>query len=190
MATEEQLLMSERERGMTADGLGRLGERLAGRRQAIIEAWLARTVDTYPPQAAQLLREQRDPFRNPVGQVLREGLPALLDILLGEGDLEAAGPALDRVVRLRAVQDFTPGEAVGFLFLLKAVIREVLGAAGGQAGGPPDPIEGLEDRIDRLVLLGFDRYTACREQMAEIRVREAQRRLFVLERMHGGGALP
>ena len=173
---------------MTADAHGRLRERLAAQRQAILQAWLARTADTYPPQTAQLLREQRDPFRNPVGQVLREGLPALLDVLLGEGDLQAATPALDRVVRVRAVQDFTPGEAVGFLFLLKGVMREVLGAAG-YAGGPPNPIEGIEDRIDRLVLLGFDRYAACREQMAEIRVHEARRRLFVLERMHGGGAL-
>ena len=174
---------------MTADAQGLLRERLAAQRQAILEAWLARTADTYPPQTAQLLREQRDPFRNPVGQVLREGLPVLLDVLLGGGDLAAAAPALDRVVRVRAVQDFTPGEAVGFLFLLKGVIREVLEAAG-HAGGSPDPIEGVEDRIDRLVLLGFDRYVACREQMAEIRVREARRRLFVLERMHAGGALP
>jgi hypothetical protein len=94
------------------------------------------------------------------------------------------------VVRLRAVQDFTPGEAVGFLFLLKGILRDVLGATGGQLGGPPGPIEALEDRIDRLVLLGFDRYAACREQMAEIRVNEARRRLFVVERLHAGGALP
>jgi RsbT co-antagonist protein rsbRD N-terminal domain len=175
---------------MNADAQGRLRARLAAQRQAILEAWLARTADTYPPQAAQLLREQRDPFRNPMGQVLREGLPALLDVLLGEGDLEGAVPALDRVVRVRAVQDFTPGEAVGFLFLLKGVIREVPGVWGGHAGGPPDPIEAVEDRIDRLVLLGFDRYAACREQMAEIRVHEAQRRLFVLGRMHAGDAPP
>jgi hypothetical protein len=182
--------MTARERGGTANGPGRLREWLAAQRQAILEAWIARTVDTYPPQAARLLREQRDPFRNPVGQVLREGLPALLEVLLGGGDLEAALPDLDRVVRLRAVQDFTPGEAVGFLFLLKGILRDVLGATGGQLGGPPGPIEALEDRIDRLVLLGFDRYAACREQMAEIRVNEARRRLFVLERLHAGGALP
>jgi len=181
--------MRERERGINADAQGQLYERLAAQRQAILEAWLARTADTYPRQTAPLLREQRDPFRNPVGQVLREGLSALLDVLLGEGDLEAAAPALDRVVRLRAVQDFTPGEAVGFLFLLKGIIREILGTPG-DAGGPRDPLEAVEDRIDRLVLLGFDRYAACREQMAEIRVHEAQRRLFVLERMHAGGALP
>ncbi len=181
--------MAKREARMGAETPGSLRAALNAQRQAILEAWLARTVDTYPSQAAKLLREQRDPFRNPVGQVLREGLAALLDVLLGEGDLDAAKPALDRVVRLRAVQDFTPGEAVGFLFLLKAVIREVL-AEVGQAGGRPDPIQELEDRIDRLVLLGFDRYAACREQMAEIRVHEARRRLFVLERLHARDARP
>jgi hypothetical protein len=182
--------VTERERGMTGNGQGQPGERLAAQRQAILEAWIGRTVDTYPPQAAQLLREQRDPFRNPVGQVLREGLPALLEVLLGGGDLEAALPELDRLVRLRAVQDFTPGEAVGFLFLLKGILRDVLRATGGQIGGPPGLIEALEDRIDRLVLLAFDQYVACREQMAEIRVNEARRRLFVLERLHASDAPP
>jgi len=76
---------------------------------------------------------------------------------------------------------------VGFPFLLKGVIREVLEAEGAPCAAA---IRALEDRIDRLVLLGFDRYAACREQMAEIRVNEARRRLFVLERMHGGGAPP
>ena len=177
--------MVEREAGTAAEALASIRAALRARRQGLLEAWLARTVDTYPRQAAQLLREQRDPFRNPVGQALGEALPVLLDAVLGEGDLEAAGSSLDRIIRIRAVQDFSPGEAVGFPFLLKGVIREVLEAEGAPCAAA---IRALEDRIDRLVLLGFDRYAACREQMAEIRVHEARRRLFLLERMHGGGA--
>jgi hypothetical protein len=179
--------MLERERGVGTKVLEGIREMLGARREGLLEAWLARTMDTYPRQAAQHLRAQRDPFRNPVGQALFEALPVLLDAVLGEIDLEAAGPSLDRIIRIRAVQDFTPAEAVGFLFLLKGVIREALEAEGA-ADAAPSAIRVVEDRIDRLVLLGFDRYTACREQMAEIRVNEARRRLFVLERMHGGGA--
>jgi hypothetical protein len=181
--------MIERERGTAAEALGGIRAVLIARRQSVLEAWLGRTVDTYPRQAAQLLRGQRDPFRNPVGQALCEALPPLLDAVLGQGDLEAAGPSLDRVIQIRAVQDFTPGEAVGFLFLLKGVIREVL-EADGDPRRAPGPIEVVEDRIDRLLLLAFDRYAACREQMAQIRVNEARRRLFVLERMHADGAPP
>jgi len=180
--------MMEGERGKGAKALGDIREQLGARREGLIESWLARTVDTYPRQAGQHLREQRDPFRNPVGQALTETLPVLLDAVLGEGDLEAAGASLDRITRIRAVQDFSPGEAVGFLFLLKDVIRKALEAEGAP-GVAASAIQAVEDRIDRLVLLGFDRYAACREQMAEIRVNEARRRLFVLERMHGGGAL-
>jgi hypothetical protein len=186
---EERVFMMERKAGMGAEAPGGVRGALSARRQGLLEAWLARTVDTYPRQAAQHLRAQRDPFRNPVGQALSEALPVLLDAVLGEGDLEVAGGSLDRIIRIRAVQDFTPGEALGFLFLLKGVIREALEAEGAP-GVAASAIQAVEDRIDRLVLSGFDRYAACREQMAEIRVNEARRRLFVLERMHGADAPP
>ena len=33
---------------------------------------------------------------------------------------------LDRIIRIRAIQQFSPSQALGFLFPLKAVIRELL----------------------------------------------------------------
>ena len=55
-------------------------------REAILDEWLAATLATYPAQTARVLRELHDPFRNPVGHTLREGLRAVLDALLDAGD--------------------------------------------------------------------------------------------------------
>ena len=131
-------------------------------REAILDEWLAATLATYPAQTARVLRELHDPFRNPVGHTLREGLRAVLDALLDAGDLRAA---LDPVIRIRAVQDFTPSQAVGFVFALKPI----LGA-------------GFEERVDRAALAAFDVFMECRETLYQAKANEARRRYGALER--------
>jgi hypothetical protein len=87
--------------------------------------------------------------------------------------------ALEAIIRIRAVQDFSPAEAVGFVFLLKRAVREVL--EGASSGSLPANMQSeLEARIDALALSAFEIYTRCREQLFEIRVREAQRRTAAL----------
>jgi hypothetical protein len=131
-------------------------------RRAILEEWLAAVLATYPGGTARVLRESRDPFRNPAGRVLREGLAAALDAILDDGDPRAA---LDEVIRLRAVQDFTPSQAVGFVLALRPML-------------PPD----LAPRVDRAALAAFDVFMECREKLCEARVHEARRQLGVLAR--------
>lgn len=77
-------------------------------------------------------------------------------------------------MRLRAVQDFTPSQAVGFVYLLRDILQEQFAA-----GVPPN----VQKRIDTTALLAFDLYMKCREEISDIKVREAQRKLYVLERM-------
>ena len=156
---------------------------LAQRRNDIIADWLARTFRTYPTHTAHFLSHERDPFRNPVGEALKEGLPVLFDELAGDMDLARVTPVLDEIVRMRAVQDFTPGEAVGFIFLLKATLRESLGSQQLAAAGHEELAE-LDQRIDRLALLGFDVFVKCREKVFEIQAKQARRSVYLLERAH------
>jgi hypothetical protein len=88
-------------------------------------------------------------------------------------DEEAMAPALDAVVRLRAVQGFRPSEALSFVFDLRAIAAE----AGGELPPLLDGRSHLDGRIDRLALMAFDRYMACREQIASLREKELQKRL-------------
>ncbi len=146
----------------------------ANQKQALLAKWLERTLATYPGQTRRFLQSEKDRFRNPVGHTLREGLATLLDELTGEMDPAKIRPALESIVRLRAVQDFTPSQAVGFVYLLREILPEEL--AGGE---PPD----VQKKIDETALLAFDLFMKYREEIYEIKAREAQRKVYVLERL-------
>jgi hypothetical protein len=139
--------------------------------RSIAERWFARTAESYPSLTAQFLVAEEDRFRNPVGHALRENLAVLAGQLLGEMDAEKIAAALDGVLRIRAVQDFTPSQAVGFVFLLKPIVGEL---------APAEEVSVLEARIDQLALAAFDKYMQCREQLGELRVSEAKRAIRYL----------
>ena len=146
----------------------------AEQKGVLIEKWLEQTLATYPSQTLRFLHGEKDRFRNPVGHTLREGLATLLDELTGEMDPAKIEPALESIVRLRAVQDFTPSQAVGFVYLLREILQEEL------AGGEPRDVQ---KRIDQTALLAFDLFMKCREEIYEIKARERQREGFVWERI-------
>jgi hypothetical protein len=144
------------------------------KRSAILEQWLEHTLASYPSQTARFLRNERDRFRNPVGHTLREGLATLLDEIMGEMDAAKIRPALESIVRLRAVQDFTAAQATGFVFALREILYDNLEGAGPTT---------WQKRIDEMALLAFDLHMRCREEIYEIKARERQREMFVWEKM-------
>ncbi len=148
----------------------------ASQQEAVVRKWLAQVCRTYPEETSRFLVDNKDPFRNPVGRVLKHGLPVVVRELFGAFDETAVRSALDEIVHVRAVQDFAPGQAVDFIFLLRTIVREECALDG------PRVLE-LQTRIDRLALLAFDLYMHCREKSWEIRVNEAKRRVYVLEKI-------
>ena len=134
---------------------------------AVAERWIERTLAAYPAETAAHLGSRQDPFRNPAGHAIRESLATLASELLGGMDETAMAPALDAVVRLRAVQGLRPSEALSFVFDLRAVAAEAAGEVPSDLGG----------RIDRLALMAFDQYMACREQIASLREKELRMRI-------------
>jgi hypothetical protein len=157
---------------------------LAASRSDILQRWFQLVVDGYPSGVGRFLASETDLFANPVGQTLRRQCEALLCGLLAgsaPGDLTAA---LDDIVRIRAVQDFSPSQAVGFVFLLKRAVRE-------QAGDAPGPelareLTELDGRIDGLACQAFDIYMSCREKIYELKANEIRNRTYkLLERLQG-----
>ena len=135
--------------------------------EAIVERWVERTLTSYPAQTLPFLSGEEDPFRNPVGHTLRKNLATLVHELLGSMDKDRIAEALDALVRMRAVQNFTAADAVRFVFGLRAVMQE-------RSGAVP---ESLQSRIDELALMAFDQYMRCREQIFELRVNELRSRM-------------
>jgi RsbT co-antagonist protein rsbRD N-terminal domain len=142
-------------------------------RDLIAEVWFRRVLRTYPPQGAEFLATERDPFRNPSGCAIRKALGTLLDELTLGMDRERVHGALDSLMQMRAVESVPPSRALEFLFQLKDILRVELAGADREL---------LNGRIDELALLALDLYMKYRERTYEARANEARRRVFVLER--------
>ncbi len=149
-----------------------LVELLSRKKKAILKRWSDLILDTYPPDTSRFLKAEKDRFHNPVGHSVIGETEALYDELLGEMNPDRIRISLDKIIRIRAVQDFSPSKAVAFVLLLKEALREELKSeiTGGRV--PEDLLE-LESRIDRVVLSAFDLYMECREKIFEIKTREA-----------------
>lgn len=154
---------------------------LTARRTPIVEEWFARTLESYPPQTAHFLKGVVDRFRNPAGHSLRENLAALFDAVLLSDDWPEATRALRDLVQLRAVQDFTPDEAVAFIALLKPIIRDAAAQVPDARFANPT-LDVVNDRIDRLTQLGHALHQQCRARIEEIRTNDARRRTWQLTR--------
>ncbi len=132
----------------------------------IVEKWIGKLADADPPLSSALRAVDPDPFRNPVAYAIRQSLAQLWEQLQGNMNSDTIDSALDAVLRIRAVQDVSPSQAVGFVIQLRSVLREAPATFD---------LPLLESRIDQLSLAAFDKYMQCREQAFAARLHEAER---------------
>ncbi len=144
---------------------------------AIVDQWFEKVVSTYPEDTARFLKSQKDPFANPVGQTTIAGLAALFDLILEGIDRQAAISFLDPIIRIRAVQKFTPTRATRFILDLKPIIRKIVQQRLSVADSMQELLA-LEDRIDELALLAFDIFMSCREKVFELKANEMRNRTY------------
>lgn len=144
-----------------------------------MERWFDVALETYPADSSSFLRNKKRQFANPVGHTIFEGLEHILDELLKEQglDIDRISPALDNIIRIRAVQDTTPSQALVFVFRLKKILRDEVERA--EVAHPKD-IEILEARIDMIALTAFDLYVKCREKIYELKANELRNMTFRL----------
>ncbi len=156
-------------------------------RDLFVQEWLACTLRTYPRQTGRFLSNERDPFRNPVGQTLRVALSDLAGELFGSFDRTRVTASLGEVVRLRAVQEFTPAEAVEFVTLARHAARGLAETEPLQL--VPGVLDVLNARIDEMAVMAADLFEQCRVELGAIAARATRRRGFVLERMQARRAM-
>ncbi len=138
--------------------------------QGILNRWLGRALESHSEETFRFLGAEKDPFRNPVGHTLRENLGVLLEQVLGEMKPEPVQAALQNIIRIRAVQDLTPSQAMQFIFQLRPILRELHATANHEV---------LDDRIDQLGLWAFEEYSRCRERIADLRISESRRGMYM-----------
>ncbi|MBW2466013.1 MAG: RsbRD N-terminal domain-containing protein [Deltaproteobacteria bacterium] len=142
---------------------------LTPKKKAIVQKWIDQVLDSYA--SPEFFKKQKDRFANPIGFTISEGLQNLFSILIEERELGEAAKPLEDLIKLRAVQDFSPSQAVIFVYLLKNIIREELDR-DLKSDEVMKTLAVLDSRIDKIALMAFDSYMDCRERLHQIRVNE------------------
>ena len=148
---------------------------LTENRETIVERWTQRVFESYPQKSSRFLGSRKDRFANPVGYTISTEVSNLFDQLIGEMDRERILVSVDNILKIRAVQDFSPGQAVEFCFALKSVVRSLLMQSSPDKDMLSDLLE-FESRIDSLSLFAFETYMNCRERIHQIRTKEIKMR--------------
>ncbi|MBF0119239.1 MAG: RsbRD N-terminal domain-containing protein [Desulfobacterales bacterium] len=153
----------------------KLKKLLSQKKSEIIQKWIDGILGTYPADTYQIFKKSGDQFANPVGTTLSREIAELTSIILEEEiDYNSVKKHLDTVIRIRAIQAFSPSQAIGFILLLKEIIKNILKAQDINL----DELLLLYSQIDKLCLIGFDIYTECREKLFDIRVSEIKNKSF------------
>jgi hypothetical protein len=141
---------------------------LTEKKSKIIKKWRDAILKSYPEDSQGFLKREKSQFANPVGLTISTEIETLYDEIISGDNMEKISSCLDSIIRIRAVQDFKPSQAVAFVLQLKQIIREELGS------GHSDEMRVFDNRIDEVALLAFDVYSACRQKISEIRVNEVK----------------
>jgi hypothetical protein len=156
-------------------------EILATSRETIREAWSRSIVEGYHAETKRFLANKRDRFDNPVGYIIDETVDSVLDGLVAGAGAAELSPCLHPLIRIRAVQDFSPSAAISFVLDLKRVVREALGE-DTLANGGNEARERFEATVDRMALASFDYYIECRERIHHVKEDELKRNLHMILR--------
>ncbi len=146
-------------------------------RESILQKWIDRIFDTYSTEMVRFLNSQKNDFANPVRKTIIENVGRVYDGILEIGITEECRSGLEGIIKMRAVQEFSPQEALSFMFDLKKIVREEV-----QNEAAPDDfyqeLHSFDEKVDDLTGLSFNIYSNCREKIYEIRINELKSQTF------------
>ncbi|WP_319583045.1 RsbRD N-terminal domain-containing protein [uncultured Pseudodesulfovibrio sp.] len=157
---------------------------LAERKAELSQKWAELVLRTYPKETQKVWTRQKDRFQNPVGAAIIEATGELFGHLIEWQDAEGMARSLDKLIRIRAVQDFTPSQAISFVFLLKKLLRDEF-FRPMKKDGTLEELLRFEAKVDNLAMMSFDIYSKSREEVFRFRVEEVKRAQSSLLRKAG-----
>ena len=103
-----------------------LAEGFRNHREKIVNKWVEYTLSTYI--SSGFFVKEKDTFANPVGGNIRQALGKLFLLLSKGADSKEFIPALEQIISIRSVQEFTPSQAISPLNAVKHITREIFAA--------------------------------------------------------------
>ena len=147
------------------------------RRKVIIGKWNSWIAESYPAETTRFLLKIKNPITNPVGSTTASEIEKLADALFEDKILQVK-ESLKTILQIRAVQNFTPSKAVGFVFQFKEILSEELKS---QLKGKALQVElrNMDRLVDSVGLMAFDLYMEWREKLFTLRIGEVKKRSFM-----------
>ena len=154
-----------------------LKELLNQKKSTIVHNWIELILNSYPAEAVNFLQSKKNQFSNPIGYTITANAEKILDELINDCDFEKIKLLLDDIVKIRAVQSFSPSQAVYFLLDLKKAIRDECKIELSDKN-VSDELSNFELLIDKMLIVGFELYMEAREKVFNIRVNEIKSKSF------------
>lgn len=146
-----------------------LAEGFRNHREKIVNKWVEYTLSTYLSPGFFL--KENDKFANPVGGNIREALGRLFQLLAKGADPKEFVSPLEQIISIRAVQEFTPSQAIAPLNAVKHITREVF-AADKERSHLANALYDFEFAVDLAMLAAFDIFMQYRERLYQVRIKE------------------
>jgi len=148
-----------------------------------VKLWLDALIRQYPFEATPFFKNTSDPFANPIGSVVKDGLNALYPLLTADApDPEKLKEALDPIIRIQAVQDFPASVALCFLPEFRQIVKTGLKRRQGETREMAEMLDKVFSNVDTAMLIAFDLYIACTKKLYELRAtqfRNSVRQLLI-----------
>jgi hypothetical protein len=154
-----------------------VSEALKNNKDKIFLLWTERTLDSYI--SSDFFKRSLDQFANPVGANIRAGLTRLFSLIVSGAEPDELAEPLDQIIRIRAVQEFTPSQAVAPILDLKGVVRQVF-SAEKEYRHLLSELTAFDCDVDRAALKAFDLYMECRDRLHKARIRELKSGSYIL----------
>ncbi|MDI6735028.1 MAG: RsbRD N-terminal domain-containing protein [bacterium] len=145
-----------------------LNDILAKNRESIINRWFDLIVDSYPQNTADFIKSEKNRFANPVGWTIKKGIEDIFEGIIQNKSDAQFFPILDDIIKIRAVQEFTPSEAISFIFLLKQAMCEKIAIENTE-------LFAIESKIDTLASISLDIFMECREKIKQLKTNEGKK---------------
>lgn len=158
-------------------------EVLRAHEKSLLDAWFEQMMHSYPTEARKYFKKINSGFTNPVGANLYHSLGGLLHELISDApDADVVNEHVYMILRIKAVQEVLPSQAVSFVPALKQIVEDVCGKALTDAGVTTKEWLEFYSDIDTVGLYAFDSYSESRELIYKMRLDQIRQTNDILVR--------
>lgn len=149
------------------------------KKQIIFENWFKEIINTYPEPSYKFLYNTKDEFANPVANNIKKDINTIFDCLFDCNSKDLLVDSISNIIKIRAVQNYTVAQVVGIFLLLKKVLRAELKITLNDTVVFDEYLT-IESKIDDIIMLAFEIYTANKEQILDIKLNELKRKFYLV----------